>query len=310
MTPLPRATSTLRWALGLALAIAGCTGCTAPDELEAELAAEELAPSDAAEAELAAPAEDEDSAAEPAAPEHPETELPLTLLATMAAAEVERSSATIRDERSGTIQTLRVGDAVGDDATIAAIERGRVLLERGGVVERLDVPRAAVRIDDSVLSFTEAPDADDPGVLRGGVQLSHGGNYVVKNADHAWGEAASVMAIQRAVTLYARNAPGGPKVHVGDLSRRGGGHFPPHLSHRSGRDVDVGYVLTGDDADVVRFRDAGKHNLDVARTWTLLQSFVATGYVRIIFVDTSIQRLLYNHAREAGADEATLEKLL
>ncbi|MCA9659029.1 MAG: murein endopeptidase, partial [Myxococcales bacterium] len=75
-------------------------------------------------------------------------------------------------------------------------------------------------------------------------------------------------------------------------------------------DVDVGYVLTGDDADVVRFRDAGKHNLDVARTWTLLQSFVATGYVRIIFVDTSIQRLLYNHAREAGADEATLEKLL
>ena len=48
-----------------------------------------------------------------------------------------------------------------------------------------------------------------------------------------------VQGIQRAITLYSRRARGGPKIHVGDLSLRGGGHFPPHLSHRSGRDVDV-----------------------------------------------------------------------
>ena len=303
----------LRWALPLALALAGCT---APDELEAELAADE------AELEQLELDDDEliDDSADAAAGElaegapqttaHPLTELPLTLLATMASADVERSSATIRDERNGQILSLRVGDAIDDETTIEAIERGQVLLRRDDGIELLAVPRAAIRIDDSLLSFTEAPDADDPGTLRNGVQLGSSPHYEVKHPDNAWGERAAVVAIQRAATIYSRTAPGGPKVHVGDLSRRGGGYFPPHLSHRSGRDVDVGYVLLGDEADDRRFRRADADNLDVPRTWALLRAFISTGYVRIIFADTSIQRLLYNHARESGVDEETLADLL
>ncbi len=313
MHPRDRSRRTLRWALPLGIALA-LAGCTAPDELEAELAAEDAELleldddaliDDSAEAE--AEALDE---ALPAAPAHPLTELPLTLLATMLSADVERSSATIRDERNGQILSLRVGDAIDEETTIEAIERGQVLLSRDDALERLAVPRAAVRIDDALLSFTEAPDADDPGTLHNGVQLGPGPHYEVKQPDHAWGERAAVVAIQRAATIYSRTAPGGPKVHIGDLSRRGGGHFPPHLSHRSGRDVDVGYVLLGDEADDRRFRRADADNLDVPRTWALLQAFIATGYVRIIFADTSIQRLLYDHARESGVDEDTLADLL
>jgi len=315
MLSLDRRRRPLRWALPFALGLA-LTGCTAPDELEAELAADEI---ELEELDLDEEALSDDSAdaladdiieALPEAPAHPLTELPLTLLATMASADVERSSATIRDERSGQILSLRVGDAIDDETTIEAIERGQVLLRRDDAIELLAVPRAAVRIDDSLLSFSEAPDADDPGTLRNGVQLGSSPHYEVKNPENAWGERAAVVAIQRASTIYSRTVPGGPKVHIGDLSRRGGGYFPPHLSHRSGRDVDVGYVLLGDEADDRRFRRADASNLDVPRTWALLRAFISTGYVRIIFADTSIQRLLYDYARESGVDEETLAELL
>jgi len=329
MTSEDNVASTLRGPVTLAVAAALLllSGCTAPDELDAELAADEaelqagqLDPSHAEalsalvdhehELELGADHDhDHDHDHAPAA-ELPLTDLPLTLLATMASAEVERSSATIRDERSGTILNLRVGDNVDDETTLEMIHRGAIHLRRGDILEQLAVPREAVRIDDSVMSFSEAPDADDPGTLRNGVQLGPGPRYEIKRPDNAWGERAAVLAIQRAVTIYGRAAHGGPKIHIGDLSRRGGGYFPPHLSHRSGRDVDVGYVLLGDEADDRRFRRADAYNLDVPRTWTLLKSFIATGYVRIIFADTSIQRLLYDHARESGVDEATLETLL
>ncbi len=319
-------TERLRFGLGISLGITiGLTatlalaGCTAPDELEAALAADEaelmLANADAdadadADANADANAEQPMPPAPIAVPDHPATKLPLTLLATMASEDVQRSSATLRDEQMGTILNLRVGDAIDDETTIEAIERGRILLRRGEIIEALSLPQAAVRIDDSLMNFTEAPDDDDPGTLKNGVQLGPGAHYEIKRPDNAWGERATLLAIQRATTIYSRTTSDGPKIHIGDLSRRGGGHFPPHLSHRSGRDVDVGYVLLGTEADDLLFRRADTDNLDVPRTWALLRAFVATGYVRIIFADTSIQRLLYDYARESGVDESTLEMLL
>ena len=96
------------------------------------------------------------------------------------------------------------------------------------------------------------PDLVEPddfvGVLAQGLQLPPGLNYVVKRPDSAYGTPPTIHAIQEAIRGYHQRNPGGPKIHVGDISRRGGGLFPPHLSHRHGRDVDVGYVLLGDPA--------------------------------------------------------------
>ncbi|MCB9566072.1 MAG: penicillin-insensitive murein endopeptidase [Myxococcales bacterium] len=299
-----------RTALALLCALAPALACGSADEVdEAEAAGRAPAPAaeDAADDYLAA---EDEPAAEPSEPELPASQLPFTALATIAAADPARCSATLRDDGDGTILTLHTGDSLGDDARIEAIERGRIVIRRGDRLEALALPRAAVRLDDPLASWSEEPDADDPGVLVRGVQLGPGSHYAIKTPNHAWGERAVVQGIQRAITLYSRRARGGPKIHVGDLSLRGGGHFPPHLSHRSGRDVDVGYVLKGPQADDLRFRDADRNNLDVARTWALLESFIAAGPVRIIFVDYRIQRLLYDHAREAGVDEDRLAALL
>ena len=149
----------------------------------------------------------------------------------------------------------------------------------------------------------------DRGVLKGGVQLPPGRNYHVKWNAAAWGTANTIRHIQSAVSVYKRKMPGGPKVHVGDISKQRGGKFHPHLSHQHGRDVDVGYVLTGKYAHETRFRNANGDNLDVARTWTLIKAFVDTNDVTYIFMDYRIQKQLYEYAKKRGVSEDTLDEL-
>lgn len=150
---------------------------------------------------------------------------------------------------------------------------------------------------------------DDSGVLRQGVQLAAGQHYMVKTPSHAWGTAKTVRLIQTAVAAYRRKISKAPEVHVGDISRKGGGKFPPHRSHQHGRDVDVGYVLKGDGADESRFLHANKSNLDLERTWALIKAFIDTDEVRYIFMDYDLQRLVYEHAKSTGVSAETLDAL-
>ncbi len=147
------------------------------------------------------------------------------------------------------------------------------------------------------------------GKLSTGIQLPPGRHYVVKHPSLSWGTSNTVRTIQQAIASYAGKAKGGPKIHVGDISKKGGGKFPPHLSHQDGRDVDIGYVLKGKDKDVIKFRRAGSKNLDVGRTWKLLKSFLDTGQVRYIFMDYRLQKLVYEYARDHGMSEDALDEL-
>lgn len=149
----------------------------------------------------------------------------------------------------------------------------------------------------------------DRGKLEAGVQLPPGKHYVVKWDAGAWGTGKTIRTIQSAVASYKRKMPGGPKVHIGDISKRGGGKFRPHLSHQHGRDVDIGYVLEGKYAHEKRFHAANAKNLDVARTWRLLKSLLDTDQVTHIFVDYKLQKLLYEHAESRGASEELLDEL-
>jgi peptidoglycan hydrolase-like protein with peptidoglycan-binding domain len=53
-----------------------------------------------------------------------------------------------------------------------------------------------------------------------------------------FGRASTVRAVQQLGELWHERHPNQP-VAIGDLSRRGGGPFPPHASHTDGRDVDI-----------------------------------------------------------------------
>jgi len=55
----------------------------------------------------------------------------------------------------------------------------------------------------------------------------------------AWGRPATIQCIRDSGRRWAEEHPDRPRIGVGDISRRLGGRFLPHRSHRDGRDVDL-----------------------------------------------------------------------
>jgi LysM repeat protein len=150
----------------------------------------------------------------------------------------------------------------------------------------------------------------DKGVLKGGQVLRPGISYTTKPERLSWGTPKTIRNIHDAITRYKRKYPKGPKVHIGDISLARGGKFSPHVSHQTGHDVDVGYVLIDDnDKEGTNFVTAGQNNLDVARSWALVKAFLDSGQVRYIFMDYQIQKILYDYALSHGVRESLLEEL-
>ncbi len=154
-----------------------------------------------------------------------------------------------------------------------------------------------------------APAEEERGTLVVSQQLPAGQHYHVKRPNLAYGTPHTVRAIQAAVSRYKQRKPKGPKVHIGDISREGGGPLRGHKSHQRGVDVDVGLVHKGMLAAETKFVDANSNTLDVARTWALVKAFADTAEVRAIFLDYGVQKVLYEHARKQGVSEQTLDEL-
>ena len=191
-----------------------------------------------------------------------------------------------------------------------------VALQKGKLRRKLDKNRSDLGLGDEVTLIVDrgvlpefAPKNEDRGTLKVGVQLEPGKGYFIKRPHLAYGTTACVKAIKSALSAYRQRAKGGPQVHVGDISARGGGPLKGHKSHQKGIDVDVGLVLKGADADEVRFRTGNEGNLDVARTWSLIKAFVDHPDVRAVFLDYRLQKLLYEHARKQKVSEAKLDEL-
>ena len=154
-----------------------------------------------------------------------------------------------------------------------------------------------------------APVEEERGTLVISEQLPERPHYHIKRPHLAYGTPHTVKAIQAAVSRYKQRKPKGPKVHIGDISRQGGGPLRGHKSHQRGVDVDVGLVHKGMLAAETKFVDANSNTLDVARTWALIKAFADTPDVRAIFLDYGVQKALYEHARKQGVSEQTLDEL-
>ncbi len=142
------------------------------------------------------------------------------------------------------------------------------------------------------------------GYLDGGVQLGDGPGVKVKHPEWAWGRPVAVRTLEAAGAALAAAFPDSMMV-VGDLSRKGGGAFPPHKSHREGYDVDLGLFRQGEPWKE-RFTNVKPEELDATRTWWLIHHLIETGYVTRVLVDWSLQRPLYEEALRQGIPEQTL----
>ncbi len=190
-------------------------------------------------------------------------------------------------------------------------------LQKGKLRQRLSKNPRSLRIGDQLVVMIDveehlefAPREHHRGILRASTQLTLGSKfYLVKRPNLAYGTPRTIRAIKAAVSRYKQRRPKSPRVHIGDISKRGGGRLKPHKSHQKGVDVDIGLVHKGILAGEKRFVAANAQTLDVGRTWALIKAFADTNEVRAIFLDYNVQKTLYEYARHKGVSDETLDEL-
>lgn len=144
------------------------------------------------------------------------------------------------------------------------------------------------------------------GALYGASPMPASELWTIVNPRETWGTAETVGYLTHTITRVNELFPDSPPLNIGDISDRDGGHLRPHVSHQSGRDVDLGFYYT---TDAKWYSHANSRNLDLARTWAFVKLTVTETDVHMIFVDRSIQALLREYALEIGEDEAWLDQV-
>lgn len=133
------------------------------------------------------------------------------------------------------------------------------------------------------------PDGDNRGV----------GWVISARREATWATPETIRYIRRCVSQFRHNyaRTKADPIAIGDLSRRQGGPLPPHKSHQSGRDVDIGFILKkrAKNADDGPLRHATRETLDAEKQWFLTKCFLDNPETQIIFMEHSIVSALREH---------------
>ena len=141
------------------------------------------------------------------------------------------------------------------------------------------------------------------GALLNGVQASATPYYKPVSPSGAWATQETLDFLALALRKVHDEFPDSAPLALGDISGKNGGPSPPHLSHQSGRDVDIGYFYN--DGAGWYARGTAK-NLDLPRNWAFVRALIADTDVDLILIDHSIQLLLEEYARQHGEDAGWL----
>lgn len=115
----------------------------------------------------------------------------------------------------------------------------------------------------------------------------------------AWGTTETLGYLTAALKKVHEAAPDAPALYLGDISAEHGGPLAPHVSHQSGRDVDIGYFYVKSER---WYRRGTATNLDIAKNWAFVRALVTETDVELILIDISIQTLLRDYAVSHGED--------
>jgi murein endopeptidase len=100
-----------------------------------------------------------------------------------------------------------------------------------------------------------------------------------------WGTAEMIDLIIEAGRHMSWVMPQASPFVVGDISSERGGYAAGHISHRGGVDADIGIYRTGGWQNTRSFTRLAPSELDVAATWMLMSTFLASGNVDFILID-------------------------
>jgi hypothetical protein len=161
-------------------------------------------------------------------------------------------------------------------------------------------------------SVSESVGSTNSGSLENAAQIASGDGYIVaetgRNAEY--GTQETIDFIRGGFAAVRARHPGSQTVQVRDISVENGGRPSgpwPHASHQSGRDVDVTYHLDSC-SGACPLADVPLSQFDEEATWTLFEYWLAQGAATFIFVDRTLQQILYDVAGRRGATSEELDR--
>jgi penicillin-insensitive murein endopeptidase len=141
------------------------------------------------------------------------------------------------------------------------------------------------------------------GALLNGVQASENQFYKPISPSGAWATQETLDALAVALSRVHEQFPDTAPLALGDISGKNGGPSHPHVSHQSGRDVDIAYFYNDGAGWYAR---GNAKNLDLPRTWAFVRALLSETDVDLILIDHSIQVLLEDYAKQHGDDAGWL----
>ena len=157
-----------------------------------------------------------------------------------------------------------------------------------------------VREGSELVVFSADPDeptrslgAPNRGKLNNGVPLPEGESWRLRQRRvRLYGTTVMVESMLQAFEAYGAEYPDSEEIRVGDLSNRKGGRLSPHKSHRTGRDVDIGYIVAPGARGERYWQRADEETFDAERNWFLVKALIETGNVQQIFMSSRLQKLI------------------
>jgi murein endopeptidase len=144
------------------------------------------------------------------------------------------------------------------------------------------------------------------GGLLNAVRLPEDDRWKAVDPAHVWGTAETIDYLVAAIDAVNDQFPGSAPLLIGDLSGPRGGYNRPHISHQSGRDVDVSYFYS---SRPNWYERATRTNLDRPRTWALVRALIERTDVQYIFIDRRVQAWLRQYAESIGEDHDWLDSV-
>jgi murein endopeptidase len=147
------------------------------------------------------------------------------------------------------------------------------------------------------------------GAVLNGVRMLDGEHWTIIDQSASWGTQETIDFLSAGIETVVERYPNTPKMRIGHLSAKQGGSLSPHKSHQSGRDVDVSYYYLASAGKFRWYSRATAKNLDRARTWTFVRALLTDADIEYMFINTSVQKLLRQHAESVGEDKEWLDRI-
>ena len=212
------------------------------------------------------------------------------------------------EARARVVHVVRRGESLKDIAERYEVKPREVRLWNEKLGSMLKMGEELVVFSDAPPSRSESIGLPYGGSLREAERLLPHPAYVIRDPKRAYGTEETVNWLYEAFEWLHEKHQRGPRVRIHDLSLPEGGAMRGHVSHQSGRDVDLSLFRKKCKSQVCPFTWTRPEELDAERQWALLRHMLERGRLEAVFLDYSLQRPLYEQAKREGATQAQLRE--